>query len=167
MTGSLAGRVFSLAVEQPTLFNSAAILYPKKLLALIGDEEEDEGKKSLHVAFLETMEDIATRNSWKVGFNDVMYRETTFSGLEAPYNAMKSSTWYQDLSKEHKAALADYDLFKDLCRNGGHTFLTQKDTKNMSGLEFLIKNNVVKRQVVEGDQERFHLMKYWIASARV
>ena len=60
------------------------------------------------------MEDIAAECPWKFGFNDVMYRETTFSGLEAPYNAMKSSTWYQDLSEEHKAALADYDLFKDI-----------------------------------------------------
>ena len=37
----------------------------------------------------------------------------------------------------------------------------------MSGLEFLIKNQVVKRQVVEGDQERFHLMKYWIAEESI
>ena len=89
MTGSLAGKVLTLALEQPTFFKSAPILYPRKLMALIGDkeEEQDETKKSLQATLLQTLEDIAVESPWMFGFSDVMYSQTKFSGLEAPYSA--------------------------------------------------------------------------------
>ena len=130
MRGSLAGKVFSLAVEQPTFFKSAPILYPRKLLALVGDEEDNEKKKSRQVALLQTLEDIAVESPWMFGFSDVMYSKTKFSGLEAPYSAIKSTAWYPDLSQLQQAALFTYDLFKATCRQVGHTFLLQDGIKN-------------------------------------
>ena len=186
MLGSLAGRVFLLAVDQPTFFKSAPILYPRKLLALVGDEEDGAKPKSRQAALLQTLEDIAVESPWMFGFSDVMYSKTKFSGLEAPYSAIKSSAWYQDLTDLQQAALYTYDLFKATCRQVGHTFLLQDGIKNhqkfyegrgepgaekhchdfMSALEFLIENEVVRRQV-KAPHERFHLMRYWKAEESI
>ena len=185
LNGSLAGRVFSLAVDQPTFFKSAPMLYPRKLLALVGDEEVDAKQRTRQEALLRTLEDIAVESPWMFGFSDVMYNKTKFSGLEAPYSAIKSSAWYPDLSQLHQAALYTYDLFKATCRQVGHTFLLQDGIKNhikyyegraepgekhchdyMSALEFLIENQVVRRQV-KAPHERFHLMRYWKAEESI
>ena len=81
--------MFSLAVDQPTFFKSAPMLYPRKLLALVGDEEVDAKQRTRQEALLRTLEDIAVESPWMFGFSDVMYSKTKFSGLEAPYSAIK------------------------------------------------------------------------------
>ena len=187
MRGSLAGKVFSLAVNQPVFFKSAPILYPKKLLSLVGEEEADERKLARQAALLESLEDIAKRSPWMFGLSDVMYKMTKFSGLEAPYSAIKSIGWYRDLPDLHKAALYTYDLLKATCRQVGHTYLLDRGIQShikyyqngtdgeedkysyshvTSALEFLIEMEVVKRQV-KNAEVRFHLMRYWKAEESI
>ena len=166
MTGSLAGKVLTLALEQPTFFKSAPILYPRKLMALIGDkeEEQDETKKSLQATLLKTLEDIAVESPWMFGFSDVMFNKTK----------IKSTVWYQDISLLHQAVLYTYDLFKRTCSDMAHIFLREvgiikhvnyygnsENHDYMKAIDFLIENQVVRRQWASG--ARFHLMRFWKA----
>ena len=157
-------------------------------MSLVGGEEDDARKRARQAALLLSLEDIAVESPWMFGFSDVMYSKTKFSGLEAPYSAIKSSWWYEELSKLHKAALYTYDLIKATCKQVGHTYLIESGIKThikyyenlrgnaesekpsysfvTSALEFLIENEVVKRQI-KNAEERFHLMRYWKAEESV
>lgn len=179
----LPGLVLSLAINQKTFFRTAPILYPKKLASIVSwDEEEDPGRKHKQEAFLKTLEEIATQCPWKFGFNDLMYKETKFSGLEAPLKNILSVFWYEDLSEVQKFSLLTYDMFKSTCANKGHTYLKHDDlpsdwnyyqppspeikkpnmTQRNSAIEFLIEHEILKREV-KNAAERFHMMRYWKA----
>ena len=183
----LPGLVLSLATNQKTFFRTAPILYPKKLASIVSwDEEEDPSRKHKQEAFLKSLEAIATQDPWKFGFSDLMYKETKFSGLEAPLKNILSVFWYEDLSEVQKFSLLTYDMFKSTCASKGHTYLKHDDlpsdwnyyqppspeikkpntTQRNSAIEFLLEHEILRREV-KNAAERFHLMRYWKAEDSV
>ena len=193
MSRSVAGQVFCLATNQPTFFRAAPILFPKKIMSIMVFPEDGEQEIRRKQKLLEALEDVAKEEPWKFGFGDMMYKETKYSGLEAPYFAVKNAWFYSSFSDLHKTALQTYDLFKQTCKSSGHTFLLQHDlpthfhfhTRDInsrakdgeetavpssgmmnSATEFLIENEVLKREV-KGAEERFHLMRYWKAEESI
>ena len=193
MNSCLAGQVFCLATNQPTFFRAAPILFPKKIMSMMKCSEDDSDVAYKKQKLLENLEVIAVEDPWKFGFSEIMYKETRFSGLEAPLFAMKNAWFYRDLSDLHRVSLVTYDLFKQTCKSRGHTYLLHHDmptyfhfytkfskssTNNneessmpsngllCSAIEFLIENEIVKREV-KGAEERFHLMRYWRAEESI
>ena len=58
------------------------------------------------------------------------YKETSFSGLEAPFKIILNVFWYEDLSEEHKLYLLIYDMIKFTCQKDGHTYLKHSYLEN-------------------------------------
>ena len=72
---TLPGKVFSLAINQAEFFRVAPILYPRKILSIMGGEEEEEpGAAAKRLRLLKALEDIAENYPWKFGFGDLMYK---------------------------------------------------------------------------------------------
>jgi len=193
MFRSVAGQVFCLATNQPTFFRAAPILFPRKIMSIMVFPEDGEVEIRRKQRLLEALEEISKEDPWKFGFSDIMYKETKYSGLEAPLFAIKNAWFYNSFSDLHKTALQTYDLFKQTCKSRGHTYLLQHDlpthfhfytrdtnsrakdgeqtTVPSSGMlnsatEFLIENEIIKREV-KGAEERFHLMRYWKAEESI
>ena len=75
MEKTLPGRVFSLAINQSEFFRLAPILYPRKIVSIMGGEEvEDPGAAAKRLRLLRALEDIAKNYPWKFGFGDLMYK---------------------------------------------------------------------------------------------
>merc|ERR1719233_811257 len=190
---SVAGQVFSLATNQPTFFRAAPILFPKKIMSIMVFPEDGDAEIRKKQRLLDILEDVSKEAPWKFGFGDIMYKETRYSGLEAPLFAVKNAWFYSSFSDLHKTALQTYDLFKQTCKSRGHTFLLQHDlathfhyyTRDInnraregeettvpstgmlnSSTEFLIENDILKREV-KGAEVRFHLMRYWKAEESI
>eukprot|EP00092_Neocalanus_flemingeri_P026030 GFUD01028215.1.p1 GENE.GFUD01028215.1~~GFUD01028215.1.p1 ORF type:complete len:1265 (+),score=407.13 GFUD01028215.1:55-3849(+) len=192
MSRSVPGQVFYLATNQPTFFRAAPILFPKKIMSIMvfPEDGEQEIRKKQHL--LDILEEVTKEEPWKFGFSDLMYKETKYSGLEAPYFAIKNAWFYSSFSDLHKTSLQTYDLFKQTCKSRGHTFLLQHDLPThfhyytrdpkrakdgeetsvpnsgmmYSATEFLIENEILKREM-KGAEERFHLMRYWKAEESI
>merc|ERR1740128_211616 len=186
---TVAGQVWSLAINYPIFFRAAPILFPRKIMAFLpGSDSDENGKRNYNrISLLDTLEEVTKEAPWKLGFSDIMYEETKVSGLEAAFGLMKKAWFWSELEEIHKAALLLYDAFKSECRNRGHTFLlvanqnawfdsylankkrVLKDDETpyefprpmfYDTAQFLQDNKVLVHQVV-GAQERFHLARYW------
>merc|ERR1719347_2498607 len=127
MNSSIAGQVYFLAVNHPTFFRAAPILFPRKIASLMITPDDSTPEKIKKQKLHESLEDITKEEPWKFGFSDIMYKETKFSGLEAPLFLLRSAWFYPSLSDLHKTALMTYDLFKSTCKSRGHTYLLHND----------------------------------------
>jgi len=187
-----AGHVLSLAVQRPTFFKASMIVYPKKIMSMLPDETDDPKTAEKKEALLDVLEKTTIETPWALGFSDVMFKATQFSGLEAPYSAISKTWFFPLLSNLHKNSLQIYDVFKTTCKEMGHTFLKANDLLmhlsfhnrnkkrikstatsikmtddgSYKAVDFLTEHEVLRRQV-KGSEERFHLMRYWRAEEEI
>ena len=167
MKETVAGQVFLAAINQTEFFKVAPILFPREINDIISN------KKVLPI-----LNKIAMQQPWQFGFQ----HQTRCTGLEASLTSMMST--YPSLLDVQKTALHMYDVYKQTCKKGGHTYLlhddllryfnsyygNQNDVLSWGKLneanEFLITNGIVWREV-KGTEERFYLMRYWKAEESV
>lgn len=134
----------------------------------VGDEEKEEDEVDL--SLLARLEEIIKTNSWKLGFNYVMYKELKLVRCEAQLAAFEDSGLLQKIPLLQRNALRVYDQLKAHCHRMGSTYvelqtlceeLSRKDgiadEEAWNAVQFLKELGVVVRE-----RKKVALQNYYV-----
>ncbi|CAG0897504.1 unnamed protein product [Darwinula stevensoni] len=74
---------------------------------------------------LSALEALARDEPWKLGFRDLVQKETGIGGLEGNPGNLRRCGFYESLDALHKDVLCVYEVLKGTCAEGGHTFVSE------------------------------------------
>ncbi|KAG8514143.1 DNA helicase B [Galemys pyrenaicus] len=107
------------ALQFPKIMEFLPILLPRHFKQIISSSSDE---------LLEAIEEILTKQPWKLGFGRITYRELKLLRCEASWTAFcQCKSLLQLMTDLEKNALMIYSRLKQLCREYGHTCVKGED----------------------------------------